>query len=291
MNIVGEVLEEHFTGILVLDEIQNVLKDAKQRYSNIDFFMTFANQIQVPTMHVGLPSAMGLYPQNMHSMRRATDAGIRLLEPFMSEEEWDLFIEELIRYQWTEQPKTKEEIEDALREKSQKNPCIASRLFELAQAIAIERGMKSITGEHIRSVADERFKLIKPLVDSIRDNKLEDIENASLAVQQMNDLVAAEVASAMARVRLQEKAEHRRASDVLNSAVGHLISLGMPQDEVVTALKTLMTSHPGCDVAFLVREYLVQEAEPNQKARSSLEEKVAKEMKLDQKILNGRKQT
>ncbi|WP_083860306.1 ATP-binding protein [Cupriavidus sp. BIS7] len=289
MNIVGEVLESLYTGILVIDEIQNVLLDAKQRYNNIDFFMTFANRIEVPTMQIGLPSAINLYPDNMHSKRRATDAGIRLLGPCMSEEEWDLYMSEIVRYQWTEEVASRKEIEGPLREKSQKNPCISSRLFELSQAIAIEKGMKSINASLISSVADERFQLVKPLVDAIRDNRLDDVVNGSATIETMCANVSAEVARTLARVRVEEKAKHRATSQVLNDAVGILISLGKPQDQVVRKIKSLMLDHAGCDVSFLVREYLNEEGDAKSKSRGNIEQKIAEEMETDQRSLNSRR--
>ena len=163
--------------------VYETLAGPRRHYRNIDFFMTFANRIRVPSLHVGLPTAMELYPDNMHSKRRATDSGIRLLPPQMADREWKLYIRELVRYQWLEELATFEELDVILREKSQRNPAVCSRIFELAQTIAIETGKRRLTADFIAKVADTRFTMLRPLIEAIKANNAEMVAKHSAALK------------------------------------------------------------------------------------------------------------
>jgi hypothetical protein len=289
MALVGQVLEKHYTGLLVLDEIHNVLRDAKQHYRNIDFFMTFANKIHVPSMHVGLPTAMELYPNNMHSKRRATDSGIRLLPPQMSEREWQLYIKELVRYQWMEELATAEELENVLREKSQRNPAVSSRIFELAQTIAIETGKTKLTADFIAKVSDTRFTMLRPLVDAIKANNAALVAKHSTALKAVEGEVAQANQGAVNRAQLREMAELRIKHEAITDAATSLLTLGKKQDKVVEKLREFSKKKPSADASWLVSQYLAWESNPTVAANTqSLEMQVAQQMEQEQaKLLAG----
>lgn len=287
MALVGQVLEKHFTGLLVIDEIQNVLTDVKRHYRNIDFFMTFANRIRVPTMHVGLPSAVRLYPNNLHSKRRATDSGIRLLPPKMPNKEWSAYLRELLRYQWTDKLATKEDLEPVMREKSQRNPSLATSLFMLAQTMAIEKGLESLTSAFIRDVANRHFTIIRPLTEAIKSNNAEMIAVHSAAMKGIEDTVARANDMAKNRVKLEEMAKHRITHEAIANAATSLITLGKQQDEVMRKLKEFVKSKPNCDASWLVKQYLAWEANPGKaKDTRALEMELAAQMERDQAELN-----
>lgn len=287
MALVGQVLEKHFTGLLVIDEIQNVLTDVKRHYRNIDFFMTFANRIRVPTMHVGLPSAVRLYPNNLHSKRRATDSGIRLLPPKMPNKEWSAYLRELLRYQWTDKLATKEDLEPVMREKSQRNPSLATSLFMLAQTMAIEKGLESLTSAFIRDVANRHFTIIRPLTEAIKSNNAEMIAVHSAAMKGIEDTVARANDMAKNRVKLEEMAKHRITHEAIANAATSLITLGKQQDEVMRKLKEFVKSKPNRDASWLVKQYLAWEANPGKaKDTRALEMELAAQMERDQAELN-----
>ncbi|WP_198036043.1 ATP-binding protein [Cupriavidus taiwanensis] len=288
MSIVGKVLEEHFTGFLVIDEVQNVLADAKSRNRNIDFFMTFVNKIHVPSMHIGLATALELYPENIHSRRRAADGGIRLLDPQLSEEEWSDYIDELSRYQWTRRLASRDVLDKGLKEHSQRNICIANRLYELAQAMAIESDVESLTYAFIRKVARTRFSLVKPFVDAIQRKDEEAIAENSAAVEKLSDDVREDVQNAIDRATIQKLVAKKSAHEVISKATANLISLGMPQDHVVRQLKRLAEQNPGCDAIFLVAKYLERRRADDVQRRGNLEKQVAEELFREHESLNGR---
>jgi hypothetical protein len=288
MALVGKVLEKHYTGLLVLDEIHNVLRDAKQHYRNIDFFMTFANKIHVPSMHVGLPTAIELYPDNMHSKRRATDSGIRLLPPQMSEREWQLYIKELIRYQWMEELATVEELEEVLREKSQRNPAVSSRIFELAQTIAIETGKKKLSAEFIEMVADTRFTMLRPLIDAIKANNAALVAKYSAALKAIEGEVAQANEVAVNRAQLREMAELRIRHQAITDAATSLLTLGKKQEKVVEKLREFAKKKPGADASWLVSQYLAWESDrPVAADTHTLEMQMAKRMEREQAELRS----
>lgn len=289
MQIVGSVLERHQTGLLVLDEIQNVLRDAKTRYSNIDFFMSFANNINVPAMHVGLPSAMSLYPDNMHSKRRATDSGIRLLPPQMSEDEWSLYSEELSNYQWTRGHASAEMISRSLKDRTQRNPGLASRLFELSQAIAIESNERALSEALIKKVFDERFTIVRPFVDAIEKSATTEIERHGKAVSDIERLVSEEVQQAIDRARFQELVERKVVHETVNNATASLLYLGMPQDDVVRKLKVLAKSKPDADAEWLVVNYLSGRGQKQALSRE-VEGRIAKILEQEQRELAGKRE-
>lgn len=286
MALVGRVLEKHFTGLLVIDEIQNVLADVKKHHRNIDFFMTFANRIRVPSMHVGLPSAMKLYPDNMHSKRRASESGIRVLPPKMPNKEWSGYLNELLTYQWLAKPATKEELEPILREKSQRNPSLTTSLFMLAQTMAIEADQDTLTAEFVRKVADRYFTIIKPLTNAIKSNNEEMIAMHSAAMKGIEDTVSRANDMAANRVKLEEMAKHRITHEAIANAAASLITLGKKQDEVMSKLKELAKAKPDCDAGWLVKRYLEWEGDTSKAASTrALEAELAAQMERDQEEL------
>jgi hypothetical protein len=184
---VAQLAHTHHLGVLVIDEMQNLVSARRNRDELLNFLVKMDNIIGVPVIRVGTSEATSLFQGTFRNARRATGkAGVawdRMTQfetkedgTFEKTKDWSFFIEGLWEFQWTKShtPLTKE-LEDAFYDECQGIIDIAIKLFKMVQwrAIALQ-GDEFITVDLIRQVAKDSLNLVRPMLDYIRSPEKED---------------------------------------------------------------------------------------------------------------------
>lgn len=160
----GHLAGYYAIGVLIIDEIQH-LKASKTGESTLNFFVSMMNKINLPIVYIGTYKAISqVLSKDFRHARRGLGIG-NVEWRFMEDEEYDLFIKRLWKYQWTkEEAELTDEIKDLIFKKSLGITDRVIKLFAATQVEAISIGNEKINLENIRKVADEKFLLTKEMI-------------------------------------------------------------------------------------------------------------------------------
>ncbi len=198
---------KHSLGVLVIDEIQNLVNaPGTSRNELLDFLVEMDNEIGVPIVLIGTFKAEPiLCGDEFRRARRAAGQGDRVWERMKEDEVWQKFVQRLWKYQFVRNPvpwtKENEPIEliHALYEESQGITDVAVKVFLLAQIYAMEMHgdnetegqeqppYETLTADLFRKASHESLRLLQPFLKALcnnwmdKINKFEDIEPVLLA--------------------------------------------------------------------------------------------------------------
>jgi len=201
---------KHSLGVLVIDEIQNLVSAPGTSADELlNFLVEMDNEIGVPIVLVGTFKAEPILCGNeFRRARRAAGQGDRVWERMKEDEVWRKFAQRLWKYQFVRDPVpwTKEceptELIHALYEESQGITDVAVKVFLLAQVYAMElhgddeqdgrpegqqRALETLTADLFRKASHESLRILQPFLKALRFNemdkikKFEDIEPVLLA--------------------------------------------------------------------------------------------------------------
>ncbi|WP_084545330.1 ATP-binding protein [Derxia gummosa] len=180
MRGVARVLNMHFVGFLVADEIQNLANAHKGKQTVMTELVSACNELGVPILFIGTNKAAKVFSQDFRQSRRSCGQGIRHWDRLSNEasadgiNEWRSFLETLWSFQWTRQPVALDAHFDALMHHySQGVIDIAIKLFASAQARAMRDGSERLSPELIHEVFATEFELMHPMLDALRRNDSE----------------------------------------------------------------------------------------------------------------------
>ena len=227
----------HAVGLIVIDEIQNVAHAAERHETFLNFFVNLVNRLGVPLMLIGTGEARPLLGQAFRLARRSGGLGQPNWDRLPEGEEWNDWLEEMWRYQWTAPPTPlTPEISMAIYNESQGIIDIAVKLLMLAQFRAISRGEtglpETLDAGLFHTIAKEELALARPLLQALREGRMDvlstipDLVPFQTHVEQM-------LSKAM-EMTAQDFRELREASRRANIAAtgGH----GGPLDELAAAV-------------------------------------------------------
>jgi AAA domain len=261
---VAKIAVQHHLGVLVIDEIQNLLDAPGVGLSKmLNFFVTLANEVKVPFVTVGTPKAERLLKTMFREARRVGDKGTINWDRMKLGQEWDYFIGFLWPFQWTAKPTP---LTDGLSEKlfaeTQGITALAVRLYQLVQLEAIRSEKEVITKGLISKVASENFSLLKNALDALRKGKVSDIA----AFEDFFDRCVDEIDEKLNDVSLQRtstvpdanKANAKKAKDRLK---GNLVDFGVPEKRAA-AIAAEHYSHPNVDHSLVqeISEWVANES-------------------------------
>ena len=186
LSDMARLAREHFLGLLVIDEIQHAGgQSGTASPSLMRFIITMSNELKMPIMFIGTTKALTELRQRLATIRRLIGLTYdRFLE---NDPNWDHFVSELWKYQFT---RTKTKLSDDLRktfyELTQGILAFAVALFVLAQRREITRGISEegderLNVESFRSVYEDYFKAVDPVIQALRSGD-------DLAIEQFEDL-------------------------------------------------------------------------------------------------------
>jgi hypothetical protein len=186
------VAENHYMGVLVIDEIQR-LSVAKSGGAELllNFFVQLVNEIGVPVVLVGTYKALEVLSRQFSQLRRGTGQGDLIWDRMQNDGQWQLFVKSLFRAQYTRKRFSAEDFEkrppqtesypsalppkappktlsDVLYEESQGITDLAVKMYMFAQERAIDTGKEIVTSNIIRSVARDKFRMLRDVLLAIR---------------------------------------------------------------------------------------------------------------------------
>lgn len=164
------VASNHFLGVLAIDEIQR-LSFAKSGgdVAMLNFFVKLINSIGVPVCLIGTYKAISVLSGEFSQMRRGTGQGDVVWHRMENDEQWDLFVRTMWKYQYTKQKvQLTDKLKKALYDESQGITDFAVKLFYFAQKRAIESETEKITVGIIRSVAKEKLNMPRKILNALK---------------------------------------------------------------------------------------------------------------------------
>jgi hypothetical protein len=166
------VAANHFLGVLVIDEIQRLsLAKSGGAEEMLNFFVHLINTIGVPVVLVGTYKALPLLSGDFSQMRRGTGQGDLVWDRMAKDDQWQLFIESLWRFQYTRKKcalKDDPTLGDVLYDETQGITDLAIKVYMFAQERAIDTGKEVVTPAIIRSVAKDKLRIPKVVLDALR---------------------------------------------------------------------------------------------------------------------------
>jgi hypothetical protein len=170
LPIMAQVAAVHCIGVLVIDEIQNLIEAKIGTASKmLNFFVQLVNTIGLPVILVGTHKATPVLNGEFRNARRGTGQGDDIWERMKNDEEWHWLLQGLWKFQWTEeQAELTPQFVDVMYQESQGITDIAIKLFMLAQWRALDQQSPCITPDHIVSVARDRLQLLQPALSALR---------------------------------------------------------------------------------------------------------------------------
>ncbi|GAP97958.1 ATP-binding protein [Leptolyngbya sp. NIES-2104] len=168
------VVQLHGIGVLVIDEIQNLI-DAKANDADImlNTFVEFVNELCLPIVPVGTPEAIEVLSRAFRDARRVSGQGDCVVKRMKQDElDWEIFVQKLWQYQYLQNfTKLTSDLRDALYDESQGITDLVIKVFILAQIRAMtteEEAMQEVLSlQAIRSVR-ESLSLLQPMLEALR---------------------------------------------------------------------------------------------------------------------------
>lgn len=296
----GRIARIHCIGVLIIDEIQHLLT-AKDKGSEkmMNFFVTLINEIGIPVLLIGTMRAKSILQQDFRQARRGSGLGDMVWQQMEQEDDWDMIIEEMWKYQWTRNiVQLTDEIRQTLYEESQGIVDIAVKLYSLAQSRAMEIGNENITSNLIRKVGKEDLRLVQPMLKALKTgleseiSKYEDITPMDLSgyLEQRKSKVDLRATLQNKKEELRKKQDHFEISE-MEKSISALLSLGTePKLAEDTVRKVLKENKLVSSTEILVKaiEIIEEKNELKEKATVSKYRKTTNEM--EKVIEKGKKE-
>ena len=176
----AQLAHTHHLGMLVIDEMQNLVNARRSRDDLLNFLVKMDNIVQIPVIRVGTNQASSILQDKFSIARRGTGKKGVLWDRMKQEDEeewdeWKFFVEGMWKYQWTaEYTVLTDEIYEALYHQTQGIIDLVVKLFKMVQWRAIaEAEEEIITVDLIHEVANEGLYLVKPMLEAIRSGDTE----------------------------------------------------------------------------------------------------------------------
>jgi hypothetical protein len=254
-NKVARVARRHYTGVIVLDEIQNALNAAASSDPLFDFFVNLTNLVRIPVVVCGTPRAERLFRQTLRLARRVSSQGVTVWSGIRDEEDWNRFCSELSRYQWLTNAKPLSAAERKyLWSLTQGLPGVAIPLYQLSQYAAIASGRERLSNRLFKSVFDEKMNALKPILRAIRSGrKIEMMRYDDILGDTLKEIVSDMKAEAQHNLYYDAVSRHDRMEVALD-AVSSLIVGGIPREIADKMVDLVQKQYPNATRAELCHE-------------------------------------
>lgn len=249
---VAKVASQHHLGLLVVDEIQNLLEASGVGPAKmLNFFVTFANEVKIPVVVLGTPKAQRMLEPLFREARRLSDHGSVSWGRMELGDEWEFFLSEISQYQWTLNPVDMSEakLSEAIYFHTLGIRALVVRLFQLSQIQAIRDKSEKVSIALINKVVSEKFALLSPALTALRSGDLAQIEKyEDLLTAGLSDLHSqvTTVSKETAIAEIRKKKKRIRAERV--KTISNLISLGVDQSEAQRLVDGLFSNDAVDDV-------------------------------------------
>jgi len=172
---VAQIAHTHNLGVLVIDEMQNLVTARRSCSDMLNFLVKMDNIIGVPVIRIGTNEAFPILQGNFRNARRGTGEGSVIWDRMRNNDEWYFFMETMWEYQWTKiSTDFSDEFNEVFYDESQGIIDIAIKLYKMVQWRAISLGGKeAINVNLIKQAAQDGLYLVKPMLNAIRSGDKE----------------------------------------------------------------------------------------------------------------------
>ncbi len=245
----AQIARRHSLGLLVIDEIQHlsVAKSGGQEQM-LNFFVNLVNTIGIPVVLIGTTKALSILQGEFRQARRSSgQQGDLIWENMDNDENWELLIDGMWRYQWIKKPVplTKDFL-DVLYNQSQGIVDIVMKLFIMAQIRAIATGEESLSVKLVETVANENLRLVKPMLDALKSGRRDAINQfADITPININSFCEKQLKTInmneLIRIKSEENQKKQQDKDqVFEDVVLRLVDFGIKPDRAKRAISEIM---------------------------------------------------
>lgn len=182
MRSVARVMNRHFVGILICDEVQNLANSRKGQQTVMTELVSACNDLKVPILFIGTTKAMKVLSLDFRQARRSCGHGVTPWERLPdcvapgTIDEWREFVEVLWQNQWVKNPvELTDHLLMSMYRFSQGIIDVAITLFASAQARAMLDGSETVTAELIQQVFADELRPLHKAIDALQRNDIEAI--------------------------------------------------------------------------------------------------------------------
>lgn len=182
MRSVARVMNMHFVGILICDEVQSLANARKGQQTVMTELVSACNDLKVPILFIGTTKALKVLSLDFRQARRSCGHSVTPWERLSAEvapgetNEWQEFVQVLWSYQWVKNPaELTDELLTTMYRFSQGIIDVAITLFASAQARAMLDGSETITPSLIQKVFAEELGPLHRAIDALHHNDIEAI--------------------------------------------------------------------------------------------------------------------
>lgn len=167
---IASKFKSSFVGLLVIDEIQNISmanKTLKDLF--MQFILNLIDMTGVPILFCGNPEILEVFTGSLKLARRTEGEGLIRVDG-LNELEWEIFIEQLWRYQWTCPPTPlNQEHVDVLYGLSTGLPEFAVKIFRRAQLMVMGSKNETISCALLREAYVKQCSLSHEALEQRRN--------------------------------------------------------------------------------------------------------------------------
>lgn len=171
LPLMGQVAQNCSIGLLIIDEIQHLQNRGIQQMMN--YFVTLMNSFGVPILFIGTPASYPIFQNEFRIARRVSGNGEIVWNNMENESEFRFFLESIWKYQWNRIfTPLNEEMINVFYEQTQGVSDLIIKLFIKSQEACITNGKEEFTVNMVKRVANEQFKLMKPMIDAVKSKNV-----------------------------------------------------------------------------------------------------------------------
>jgi signal recognition particle GTPase len=280
----------HGVGLLIIDEIQHLnLSKSGGSDKMLNFFVTLVNTIGIPVILVGTNKAVSILQSEFRQARRGSGQGDMIWGQMPKDETWELFLEGLWEYQWTnDYTPLSPELSDLIYDQSQGILDIAVKLFMLSQVRAIATEEEKITKSNIIKVSKESLRLVQPMLEALRSgtpskiNKYEDIRSIDFD-QEVERFKASLDMHEKIRIqkKLQEQKRQKTEQSLLEEITLQLLEMDFDPKKVESAIKKVIKKYGDADKPTALKETVKILIETDDQKIESTKQKKAPSTKVN----------
>ncbi|KIL38696.1 hypothetical protein SD70_24945 [Gordoniibacillus kamchatkensis] len=259
LPLMGQIARSINLGVLIIDEIQHLTTSSSGAEKVLNYFVTLVNEVGIPIILISTPKGMGILQSEFRQARRSSGQGDVMMDRLPKDDAWSLLVHGLGRYQWTKHVvEIDEELSAALYETSMGIVDLACKIFAASQMRSISTGKEKLTPSLIRKVADEQFKLLKPMMEALKSGKLSKLAAyEDIVIPDISDFVAKEQIKVDIGMLMRKETTSRiqQLSKLKEDTVLRLKFLGVPEKDAENLVEQVLLENPEqTDVSYIVQE-------------------------------------
>lgn len=252
------VLTRYYTGLLIIDEFQNVLK-AAAKTELMDMLINLLNSRCCSVLLLGTPDGMALLRTRLRLMRRATSYGYEELMPFEAGEPWNKFATEHLELDFLKKGppsgKVKVELISTLLSESAGMPAFAKQSARVTQYEGIVSKREALTVDLMQCATRNALSPLGGMIAALKSGNPRLMAKYADMCAEGADR-AHEHALAGVRARAINDGCDGIDAEVFAEAMSSLVYLRIPENDAEKLVLKVMSDSPGLASEAVVRDAL-----------------------------------